>query len=789
MGSLSFEPLIPGSLWMALAVAGVALLAWYALRRPEAIRRGRWALVNLLMGAAMATVLGVLLNPTWVTELPPPAGKPLLSVLVDDSGSMSVPDGAGANTDGGTRYEVAAKLARSLSSDLERQFDVQVRTFSETTKAAGINDLTSRKPTGQATDLAVAVADVLADDRPQGQAVVVLSDGIHNAAGGAQPVLEAVRRAKSLAAPVYTRTIGSGGTTIDLAIELRSPQDMAFIGQRVPVTVRVAGRGVRGGQADVSLLYDGKEVGRQPVTLSASGRSPDVRFWVKQDKMGLYPYEARIDPLPGEATQANNSATYLLRVIDQPIKVLLVEGKPYWDSKFLMRTLASVPAVELESLVRVTDGRLVHRKISRKDHAPAPKAAAGAPAPVVAVAAADDSAGVADVKRAETWEVTGDAGTVFSNAERLREFQVVVLGREAEAFLTDSALTNLQQWVSKDGGALVCSRGAPTVQVNQRLAKLLPVKWTPSREERFRIRLTDDGRDLHWLGEDSQSDGRLAGLPTLASSAQVDRSKPLAVVLATGVAPGGEAGTNGGAPAVVYQPYGGGRVVVIEGAGMWRWAFLPPQYQQQDEVYAALWHSMLRWVTGSAGLLPGQKLALRADKISFATDEPATATLLVREESGYAKGSASREVELIGPNSAAPKTFTASVLGEEPGNFRVSFGKLPAGRYQARVGGAGAEDVASKCVFDVRVIGQEQLDLQARPDLMRRIADDGGGVVLADDATSAAGQISKTFKEHLARTHPPRHERSTAWDRPWILLAVFGLWTASWAVRRSGGLI
>src|SRR5689334_2206824 len=122
MGSLSFEPLIPGSLWMALAVAGVALLAWYALRRPEAIRRGRWALVILLMGAAMATVLGVLLNPTWVTELPPPAGKPLLSVLVDDSGSMSVPDGAGANTDGGTRYEVAAKLARSLSSDLERQF-------------------------------------------------------------------------------------------------------------------------------------------------------------------------------------------------------------------------------------------------------------------------------------------------------------------------------------------------------------------------------------------------------------------------------------------------------------------------------------------------------------------------------------------------------------------------------------------------------------------------------------------------------------------------------------------
>jgi hypothetical protein len=316
------------------------------------------------------------------------------------------------------------------------------------------------------------------------------------------------------------------------------------------------------------------------------------------------------------------------------------------------------------------------------------------------------------------------------------------------------------------------------------------VKWTPSREGRFRIRLTDDGRDLHWLGDDAQSDGRLAGLPTLASSAQVDRSKPLAVVLATGVAPGNEGGTTGGSPAVVYQPYGGGRVVVIEGSGMWRWAFLPPQYQQREEVYASLWHSMLRWVTGSAGLLPGQKLALRADKISFATDELATATLLVREETGGAKGSGTREVELIGPDpNAAPRPFTASVLGEEPGNFRVSFGKLPAGRYQARVAGAAATDVASKCVFDVRVIGQEQLDLQARPDLMSRIATDGGGVTLAADDTVAAGQIAKSFKEHIARTRPPRHERSTAWDRPWILLAVFGLWTASWAVRRSGGLV
>jgi hypothetical protein len=232
---------------------------------------------------------------------------------------------------------------------------------------------------------------------------------------------------------------------------------------------------------------------------------------------------------------------------------------------------------------------------------------------------------------------------------------------------------------------------------------------------------------------------------------------------------------------VIYQPYGTGRVIVVEGAGMWRWAFLPPQYQAQEEVYASLWHSMLRWVAGGAGLLPGQKVALRADKISFATDEVATATLLIRDEA--AKG---RPVELTGPDLPQPKAFAPSVLGEDPGSFRINFGKLPAGRYQASVQGSQPGDVASKAVFDVRVIGAEQLDLQARPDLMKRLAEDGSGATLGDDP---AGQVSKMFKDHLARTRPPRHERSTAWDRPWVLLAVFGLWAMAWAVRRSGGLV
>jgi hypothetical protein len=118
----------------------------------------------------------------------------------------------------------------------------------------------------------------------------------------------------------------------------------------------------------------------------------------------------------------------------------------------------------------------------------------------------------------------------------------------------------------------------------------MPVNWTPSRESRFRLQATDRGEDVPWLTASSEY-GRdsLGKLPSLATQAQPDRLKPLAVVLARAET------SDESSPVVTYQSYGVGRVVVIEGAGMWRWAFLAPQFQSHEHVYEQLWQSLLRW--------------------------------------------------------------------------------------------------------------------------------------------------------------------------------------------------
>jgi hypothetical protein len=69
---------------------------------------------------------------------------------------------------------------------------------------------------------------------------------------------------------------------------------------------------------------------------------------------------------------------------------------------------------------------------------------------------------------------------------------------------------------------------------------------------------------------------------------------------------------------------------------------------------------------------------------------------------------------------------------------------------------------------------------------MQYIARESGGELLE---SGEAGEIVAHFETHSQQTRPQRMRRITAWDRWWILLAVFVLWGTAWGLRRSSGLI
>ena len=766
---LVFEPLISPALWAALALIAAATIAWYAWRRPPAMRRRRWWLIVTLMAIGAALPLAILLNPTWLIDVPPPAGKPLLTILVDMSASMAARDALG----GQSRHQAAAAIAKTCAEQLAANFEIHTAEFSSHVVDAGVETLRRDVPQGDATDLAGAITEALAADRPGGQAQLILSDGIHNALGGTSSVLSAVSAARAAAVPIYTSTLGGAAQIDDLALRLRAPQQLAFVGQSIPLSVEVRRLGRAPRKVTLVIEHDGQELERRQVTTTPDGQA-DAKFVVRQNDPGVFRYEVRVEPFESEITQVNNYASFLLRVVDEPIRVLLVEGKPYWDGKFLIRTLLSDPSIELVSVVRLAEGRLVERTMRRQRKSDG--AASNRDEGERPDAKTTDEPALAP--RDESWKIITQATQVLADPAALRSYQVVVLGRDAEVFLTDDALENLREWLSRESGSLVCYRGQPTSRVGQRLGRLLPIEWSPSPETRARVQLTDSGRELRWFeaigGEPS---GEL--LPRLQSLAvgHAEKPKPLATVLAAAVGSSPE----NELPVISYQPYGGGRVVVVEGAGMWRWAFLPPAYAEHHDVYAALWQSLLRWLVSGVGLLPGQKMALRTDKVTFRTDEPASATLLVRDEVDPQQ----MAVELI-DQAGQLTTYAPARSGDEPGTFRVSFGELPEGRYQAQVAGGADQRSSTETAFDVRRFSEEQLDLNARPDLMARIARDTGGAVLAGDSPP---DIARQFAAKLSSSRAAQIRRLSAWDRWWVLVLALVIWIFTWVFRRRGGLV
>lgn len=775
MRQLSLEPYIPLALWMPLAVAVALLLAGYALAGRGRLPPRRWLAVVALMALCAAVPLVILLNPLWIQQVPPPAGKPLLSVLVDRSASMATADAESHVS----RYQQACRIAEETSRRLGQRYEVRLRSFAVDSLPETLASLGQRLPDGNGTDLAAALDESLAEDRPQGQALLLLSDGIHNAAGGLARVRQSVAKARAMAAPIYATTLGGPAQVQDLEVSLRSPQELGFVGQRIPVVVSLQQRGALGTHTEVTVSAvdrsEGQLVERRDVKLNSNATTEEV-FHLTPAAAGLYRYEIQARPLPGEVTADNNTATLLLRVVDKPVRVLLLEGKPYWDTKFLIRTLSVDPSVELVSLVQLAEGRWIERRITPPPLGKEPPGKVVDKTTAKAASKTPDKAAGAATAHTEAWSIRGDAQNVLENAETLAGFQVVVLGRNAEAFLSDLALARLKKWLAEADGSLVCFRGAPAAQVNQRLAELMPVRWTPLAEARFRMKLTEAGQALRWFGS-AGSEVQLAELPSLAATARAQAPGPLAVVLADSVA--GPAGER--TPVITYQPVGSGRVVAVEGAGMWRWAFLPPEQQGHDEVYGYLWRSLIRWLVSNVGLLPSQNMALRTDKVLFNTTETATATLLLRAGRGP---ESVPQVELSGGCLGRPQVI-APLPGGAAGQFRVPFGRLPEGRYAARVIGA-ADDVSGATRFEVRGSLRERLEVSAQPGLMQWIAQESGGEVLVP---GGAGTLVQRFDRHLARSRPERLTRTTAWDRWWVLTGAIGLFAVTWGLRRWSGLI
>lgn len=663
-----------------------------------------------------------------------------------------------------------------------------------------------------ATDLAGALRKVieeLGSDRFAG--AVVLSDGRQNAQGDPVEVAQAYGGS---GASVYPLTIGGRRPPTDAAVVALDVPEVVHVDDTIDLSVSIRADGLSGRTLQIRLLDDsgqavalreedelGREVvAQEPKTAKTIALDSDrVRREVRMSHtprgQGRHVYRVVIAPLAEEVFTENNERVFAVDVGDEKTKVLLVDGLPRWEFRYLRNLLLRDDAVRLQHVL--FDPALVARQPELQQ------------------------------VTARVTNKTPEADRLPDEAGDLNAFDVIILGDLSPEDLPIDKQRMIEAFVSDRGGSLVVVAGKrhmPNRFLGQPLAGLLPVRCraddgehpprtsqahalTGAFEDAFHLRLTGTGRN-HIVTEFSvEHETNLelwSDFPAMHWRSTWSHAKEAAHVLAYAdtvvspvpkelqEAPGGGALVERKAPErehamLVAHQYGLGRVLYLGWDATWRF-----RYKHGDKYHHKFWAQVLRWST--SGKLPtGMKLVkIGTDRARYAEGEPITIrTKFTRPDYTPMTDASVRTVIRRGDQTVSssrmrfvpdsPGMYETTVEGLEPGQYAVCVESPQIA--ELRQPDEPNEAVETMVVVEPSVTA-ERLELASDAALMSRLAEVSGGVELP----LAPGSVL----ERLVDAEPKvrrRTEQVTLWDTWWFLLAFAAVIGAEWILRKRAGLM
>ena len=567
---LGFEYVLPPWVWVMIGVSAL-LFAGLSYRRLLGSRSMRMMLA-LVRAVTLVTLAILLAGPTLV--LPQESiEQDWLMVMVDRSASMNVKDVLAGSTDEPISRDQSvleairdqAEVFSDKGLGKDRRLIWLGFGSSAYTTGSPISGPDLPPPDAQATAIRTAIEQALR--LPSGKpisGVVLITDGQTPQDTG--PTL--VQRLQQQGVAVFPIPVGAAVPPLDLAIgQVNGPQ-RTFVNDSAPVTVTVeqlGGESINPAEISVSLIdqADGRVLDEK--TLDQTQPGQPLRLTGKSETVGTVRWTVQVthQPPPGqtplrELVSENNTRTIEVEVIDQPIRVLYIEGYPRWEFRYLKNLLIREKSISASTFLLSAD-----RAFAQEGDVPITRL------PV--------------------------------DAKEMDAYDVVILGDVPPDYFNTGQLTTLRDHISAGGAGLIWLGGeahTPRSYDGTPLADLLPMR-RPAEVVRFgtssslfKLQPTPLAQSLNVMRIRDINDGSAtqedwpSALPPLRWMQNLGPLKPTAEVIAEGyeVESADEL-----IPALVRLRYGAGQSLYVGTDEAWRW-----RYGRGEWYFEQYWVQLVR---------------------------------------------------------------------------------------------------------------------------------------------------------------------------------------------------
>lgn len=315
----------------AVFAAAISFFLYYKDKAYKDLKKRKKWIMAILRFFFVFIILLLLLSPVIKTK-----GviiqKPLIVIAQDNSQSITL------NKDSIFYKNEYESELNSLINKLEGDYDVRYIKFSENTGSDTVLNFS-----GKMTDISSVFPEIIS--RYAGMnlgAVIIATDGIYNK--GLNPVYS-----PNLNFPVYAIALGDTISQKDLIIKNLIHNKIAFLGNKFPLKIFVSAEKCIEQTVELTISREGKVVLSRIIDIPENGNTTSIDIELPANKLGVQQYDVKLQGLEHEISYENNESSFVINVIDNRNKILILANAPHPDIGALTFAIKDNPDFELHT--------------------------------------------------------------------------------------------------------------------------------------------------------------------------------------------------------------------------------------------------------------------------------------------------------------------------------------------------------------------------------------------------------------------------------------------------------